>query len=357
MDFWKTVGVLLKRWPVALAVFGITLGIAGAAFAAVPTEYESKGLVILTVPTSGATVTNDPAKPAGQVNPLLAFDGSLQVTSQLLVQTLNDPKIVEQLAGQGATADYQAGDGSLDGPFIMVIADGTSPDEAQRTVSLAFDRVREELTKRQTGLGAPTSTFINMENVVAPTPAEPKIGGKVRAAGAAFALGVAASLTSVYMLESRSRSRARRGTGKAGRAVERAEVVVEPEPTREEEPAAPAPSPLSTAKPLPSGAVLSSGPVPAKPVNGKQPVAARSSGGQHPAQHSNGAQHGGARTPGSTGGHPQPQPGDPNATRRMTPVKPPQAPPGSGQPGSAQPGGGQQGTGKPQPGAPRRPGA
>ncbi|MCG8915577.1 hypothetical protein L6E12_07245 [Actinokineospora sp. PR83] len=228
MDFWRTVGVLLRRWPVALAVFGATLGIAGAVYGTVPTEYESKGLVILTVPTSGATVTNDPTKPPGVVNPLLAFDGSLQITSQLLVQTLNDPKIVEQLTAQGATAKYEAGDGSLDGPFIMVVATGASPDESQRTVSLAFDRVREELSKRQTNLGAPDSTFINMENVVAPTPAEPKIGGKVRAAGAAFALGFAAALTSVYLLESHSRRK--RGGDRAGKSGNgRKAEVAEPE--------------------------------------------------------------------------------------------------------------------------------
>ena len=347
MDFWRTVGVLLRRWPVALAVFGVTLGIAGAVYGTVPTEYESKGLVILTVPTSGATVTNDPTKPPGVVNPLLAFDGSLQITSQLLVQTLNDPKIVEQLTAQGATAKYEAGDGSLDGPFIMVVATGASPDESQRTVSLAFDRVREELSKRQTNLGAPDSTFINMESVVAPTPAEPKIGGKVRAAGAAFALGFAAALTSVYLLESHSRRK--RGGDKAGKAGKsetgRKAGVAEPEELLSGT-AVPEPErkPQQGTRP-PNGAGINGAGVNSAAVNGAtvngsavpnvRLTPAKSDGPVKPnGVPVNGAQVNGTDGKGTangvlpTGARPvQPPNGDPQATRRIAPVqRPPHRP-------------------------------
>ncbi|EWC59129.1 hypothetical protein UO65_5600 [Actinokineospora spheciospongiae] len=350
MDFWRTVGVLLRRWPVALAVFGVTLGIAGAVYGTVPTEYESKGLVILTVPTSGATVTNDPTKPPGVVNPLLAFDGSLQITSQLLVQTLNDPKIVEQLTAQGATAKYEAGDGSLDGPFIMVVATGASPDESQRTVSLAFDRVREELSKRQTNLGAPDSTFINMESVVAPTPAEPKIGGKVRAAGAAFALGFAAALTSVYLLESHSR-RKRGGdkAGKAGKSGRKAEVAepeellsgtAAPEPERKPQQGTRTTNGTGTNGSGVTGAAVNGAAVngsanpnvrltPAKPDGPVKPNGAPVNGAPV-----NGAQVNGTDGKGTangvlpTGARPvQPPNGDPQATRRIAPVqRPPHRP-------------------------------
>ena len=342
MDFWRTVGVLLRRWPVALAVFGITLGIAGAVFAAVPTEYESKGLVILTVPTSGATVTNDPTKPPGVVNPLLAFDGSLQITSQLLVQTLNDPKIVEQLTAQGATATYEAGDGELDGPFILVVATGASPDEAQRTVALAFDRVREELSKRQTTLGAPDSTFINMENVFAPTPAEPKIGGKVRAAGAAFALGFAAALTSVYLLESYSRRKKadgrpdRSGSGRKADTAERAEPVellsgkdaeVRKEPERKPQPAGVNGAGVTSAGI--NGAGVSNVRLTAAPgQKDKQPVgsAGDGKGTANGVLPTNGTRKG-PMSPESARPQPQQANGDPQATRRIAPVQRPQGPP------------------------------
>lgn len=202
MDFWKTIKVLLRRWYVALPVLVLSLGTAGVVFASVPPQYESMGTDLLTVPKAGATVTNDPSKPAGIINPLLAFDASLTTTAQLLTQVLLDPAVYAQLTGGNENIECQAGDGGLRGPFVQVVCTAPTAESAKKTVENAFARLSLELVERQRKLGAPEATFINVEQVVAPTEAALLVGGKLRAAGAALALGLAASLTSAFMIES-----------------------------------------------------------------------------------------------------------------------------------------------------------
>ncbi|MEV6237224.1 hypothetical protein [Lentzea sp. NPDC051838] len=202
MDFWKTIKVLLRRWYVALPVLVLSLGTAGIVFASVPPQYESTGTDLLTVPKAGATVTNDPTKPAGIINPLLAFDASLTTTAQLLTQVLLDPAVYAQLTGNDKHIECQAGDGGLRGPFVQVVCTAPTPEASKKTVENAFARLSSELIERQKKLGAPEATFINVETVVAPTEATLLVGGKLRAAGAALALGLAASLTSAFMIES-----------------------------------------------------------------------------------------------------------------------------------------------------------
>ncbi|MEU7475920.1 hypothetical protein AB0A63_08040 [Lentzea sp. NPDC042327] len=200
MDFWKTIKVLLRRWYVALPVLLLSLGGAGVVFASVPPEYESTGTDLLTVPKAGATL--DPSKPSGIINPLLAFDASLTTTAQLLTQVLLDPAVYAQLTRNNPDIECEAGDGGLRGPFVQVVCKAPTPEAARATVDGAFKRLSQELVERQRKLGAPESTFINVETVVAPTEATLLVGGKLRAAGAALALGLAASLTSAYMIES-----------------------------------------------------------------------------------------------------------------------------------------------------------
>lgn len=216
MDFWKTLGILLRRWYVAVPVFVVSLAIAGGVYATVPTQYESTGTIVLTSPTAGATTVLDPSKATGPGNPLLDFGGSLTITTQLLIQSLNSPSVGQQIAAGSGGGSYQAGDGLTGGPFVVIVGTAKSPALAQLTVSLALKHARTELASRQTSLKAPPSTFINTQDVVTPTPATAKIGGKVRAAGVALALGLIASLAAAFGIESVMVNRRRKRADAAG---------------------------------------------------------------------------------------------------------------------------------------------
>lgn len=206
MDFWKTLVVLVRRWYVAVPTLVMSLGLAAVTFQSVPSKFEANGSVVLLSPTGGASTKNDD----GQTNPLLGFDSSLTTVSTALTQVLLSPDVVTELTDQGATADYQVGNGNLGGPFINVVADGQSPSEAQRTVRLVLKRARTELKNREIAYHAPPSTYIQVDDLVKPTEAKQLLGGKVRAAGAALALGLAASLSMAFLVESVGENRRER---------------------------------------------------------------------------------------------------------------------------------------------------
>jgi hypothetical protein len=207
MDFWKTIRVLLRRWRVAVPVFAMSLGLAAGVYVSVDTEYESSGTIVLTSPTDGPRVAAGATEPADRVNPLLAFDASLNTSATIIIQKLQDPTVQEQLLEGSKEMGYEIGNGQLTGPFIVVVALAKTPDEAKATVTRVLDRAKTELKTSQEALKAPASTFIAPVDIIAPTNAEPKTGGKVRFAAVALVLGFIASLSSAYGMESFTQSR------------------------------------------------------------------------------------------------------------------------------------------------------
>lgn len=217
MDFWSTVRILLRRWYIAIPVFGLTLLAAGSVYASVPTRYESTGTLVLVAPPGGATIGPEEPTDRKRTNPLLAFDGSLTITAQILIQSMGSKDVQEELGLPGTTDAYQVGNGLLDGPFVVVVAESSQDQRSQEIATQALERIRRELDQRQIDLGAPPPTFITAAQVVPPTPPEPKTGGKIRAAGVALVLGFAASLGSAYMLESMLLARRKRRADKLAR--------------------------------------------------------------------------------------------------------------------------------------------
>lgn len=202
MDFWSTVRILLRRWYVAIPVFGLTLLAASAVYTSVPTRYESTGTLVLVAPPGGASIGTEEPADRTRTNPLLAFDGSLTTTAQILIQSMGSKEVQEELGLPGTEDAYKVGNGLLDGPFVVVVAESARDQRSQEIATAVLERTRRELDQRQTDLGAPAPTFISAAQVVPPSPPEPKIGGKVRAAGVALVLGFTASLGAAYALES-----------------------------------------------------------------------------------------------------------------------------------------------------------
>jgi hypothetical protein len=215
MDFWKTLGVLMRRWYVAAPVLVVSIGLAIGAYFSVHTDYESTGTIVLASSADGPKAGSGDSATQVKINPLLAFDGSLNTTAQIIIQTLQDPDLKERLLAGTTQTDYQVGSGQLTGPFIIVVVTGGSPQVAQDTVKKVLDSARAELTSRQQSLKAPQSTFINAVQVVAPTQATAKTGGKTRFAVVALVLGFIASLGSAYAWESISIGRKRRAAAES----------------------------------------------------------------------------------------------------------------------------------------------
>lgn len=209
MDFWSTVRVLLRRWYVALPIFVVSLGLAGGVYLSVSPQYESQGTLVLTAPAAGARVAVGDTIPAEKINPLLAFDGSLTTSAQIIIAAVADPAVAKQFSEVGGVpSSYEVSDGKLAGPFIVVVATAGSPSAAEATVAGVLEKANQELNSRQTELQAPASTFIRANVIVNPTPSAELVGGKVRFAAVALMLGIIGGLTAAYGYESYQQHRA-----------------------------------------------------------------------------------------------------------------------------------------------------
>jgi hypothetical protein len=203
MDFWMTIRVLLRRWYIALPVFAVSLGLAGGVFFSVSAQYESTATIVLTSPSSGARVGAGGSQSGEKINPLLAFDGSLTTSAQIVIETLKDPAILKQYENvDGAPAGIAVGNGQLAGPFIVVVVTAATAEGATRTAGSVLELARKQLAARQESLQAPASTYIRADSIVNPTPGKALIGGKVRYASVALLLGLIAGLTAAYGFES-----------------------------------------------------------------------------------------------------------------------------------------------------------
>lgn len=210
MDFWKTMGVLLRRWYVSVPIFVVSIALGGAVFFVVPTQYESTGTLVLTAPTSGGVTVINPKDATGPGNPLLDFQGSLTITTQLLIQSLSSPTVQQNIANQTDATTMQAGDGQTGGPFVVIVADAPSREKAEKSVALALQYASDELNQRQKALNAPPSTFIVTQVVVAPTQATTKLSSKFKVGGIALAAGLVIGLAAAFAWESMAGNRRRK---------------------------------------------------------------------------------------------------------------------------------------------------
>ncbi|RKT53963.1 hypothetical protein [Saccharothrix australiensis] len=190
MDFWGAVRTLRRRWYVAVPSAVVAVAVAAGVFLSIPTRYQSSGVMVLTTPAAGGTFSQKVTpEEAVKINPLLAFDGSLATTSQILSQILADPKTREQLGiAKDSPTSFTATGGGQNGPFLFVTGDSETPEQAEKMVTTVMEFAAKELEDQQRKLKAPESTFITSQVIVNPTEAEAQIGGKVRYAGAAFVL-------------------------------------------------------------------------------------------------------------------------------------------------------------------------
>ncbi|HEV2779865.1 MAG TPA: hypothetical protein VGX25_10750 [Actinophytocola sp.] len=217
MDFWKAILGLIRRKYVGLPILIAAIAMAAMAFLLSPNRYTSSTMLVLTTPTSGGTLSQDPSKPAGLTNPLLNFDDGLKTTSAILIQAMNTPEVARDLGAAGGPSKLTINDGSgnpelfgVNGPFVFIEGESTSADEARALVERAQQRVRDELLNRQKALNAPPSTYITMTDVVAPSAPEIQRGEQLQIAVAALVLTLVTGLAGAYGAERVLAARRRR---------------------------------------------------------------------------------------------------------------------------------------------------
>jgi hypothetical protein len=92
MEFWKTILGLARRKFIGLPLLAVALGTAALAYFLVPAHYVSTTTMVLTTPTGGGTLSQDPTKPNGLTNPLLNFDEGLKTAATIVIHAMNTPE-------------------------------------------------------------------------------------------------------------------------------------------------------------------------------------------------------------------------------------------------------------------------
>jgi hypothetical protein len=229
MEFWKAILGLARRKYVGLPILGLAVIIAAAAYLFSPAHYVSSTTMVLTIPTSGGTFSQDPSKPTGLTNPLLNFGDGLKTTSAILIQSMNTPEVAQEIGAAGGSTKITINDGSgnaalmgVTGPFVFIQGESSSAEEAQAVVLRAQQRIRDELLNRQKALNAPPITYITMVDVVPPSTPEVQRGAQLQLGAAGLVLTVITGLLGAYGAERLLAARRRKADGEA--------VEDEPEP-------------------------------------------------------------------------------------------------------------------------------
>ena len=121
-----------------MPAFFATLVLAGAAYSAVPVQYQSGSVLVLTTPLAGGTQATHERNPTALTNPLLTFDRSLALTASIVIQQMNSSETAFALGVvPGGTTEYRVTNGSTNpelletGPFLFVQGTGPTPEAAR----------------------------------------------------------------------------------------------------------------------------------------------------------------------------------------------------------------------------------
>jgi len=217
MEFWSTIGGLIRRKGVIIPAVLVAVALAALAHFGTPTTYESSTTMVMTTTEYGGSESRDPTKPNELTNPMLNFNDSLRTTSTILIQAMNTPDVLEQLGATRGHTQLIINDGRTNpdllgsnGPFLYIEGRSTSPADARRIVVDAQKLMEQKLTEWQKGLNAPEKTYVSLVDVVSPTAPKASGGRATKLALMAFLFGFVLCLGIAYFgNQVRARRRAR----------------------------------------------------------------------------------------------------------------------------------------------------
>ncbi|MBA2954223.1 hypothetical protein GON03_07810 [Nocardioides sp. MAH-18] len=224
MDFWITIVGLVRRKAVIIPAVVVAAVLGAAAYVNTPVSYVSSSLMVMTTTEYGGSASQDPLNPTPMTNPMLNFNDSLRTSAAILIQAMNTMDAAQQL-GIDADTRLVVNDGrtnpdllGLNGPFLYIVAESSSPEEAQQVVVQAQQLMRDKLLSWQRAVKAPARTYVSMVDVVTPTAPAADGARAKKLAGAAALAGFFLTIGIAYV-GSRTR-RGRRATATATASAE-----------------------------------------------------------------------------------------------------------------------------------------
>jgi capsular polysaccharide biosynthesis protein len=189
--------ILIHRWYLTLPGLLLAVAIAGVTFCIVPPQYTSSGIAMLVPPKS------DPGQ--NSANPLLNFNPSLNLTALVMAQALDTPATAAELGlveGRDSFTVKNMDENDIDRkagqPVLYVTARSSSPDRSVSIVTSVFNKARQELSEKQSGLHVSTRNGINLVSVIDATP--PRLVPGVRLIMSGISLILALLVLSILVL-------------------------------------------------------------------------------------------------------------------------------------------------------------
>ena len=212
MDVLSLLRLFVRHWRVTAPAAVLTvLALVAAVLLSSPT-YEATGTVALVnppeVPEADPTEVPTPGStPEVGQNPFTRYN-DLSIVADILARVLDSDSKRVELEAEGVT-DYEVTANTLQrGPVIEVIGQGPDAEAATRSAELVVAEVDSVLTELQRAEGADPLYFISIAPIEESSTATAMYGSTMRAAIAALALGVLATLGLTVVAEAVTRRRA-----------------------------------------------------------------------------------------------------------------------------------------------------
>ncbi|WP_166389565.1 hypothetical protein [Nocardioides ochotonae] len=178
---------LARRWVVVLIGLALTAVGCFGVLQTVGTQYQASSQVVLLLPPEAS----GPATPS---NPFLNLQAGQVTLASMLAGNVSTPDVARTLAGAGHDAEYDVAVLPGAGPIMQITTTSTDPAAAISTRDAVMKEIDTQLAQLQKRAEVPPRQLISGDRVAVSSGAEALGGSRIRALGAAAAVGLLATL-------------------------------------------------------------------------------------------------------------------------------------------------------------------
>ncbi|WP_225847065.1 O-antigen ligase family protein [Streptomyces sp. HPF1205] len=207
MNLGEILAVLRRRWYVVVPLALVSLLAGGYLYSSVPVSYESQSSVSLLDSTAVAKLA-----PAFG-NPIADAGGSLVVTADVLIRTLQSNDAAHGLLGLGVTDRYAVGfAANTSGPLVSLSVTGTDRAKVLRETATLTQFAADQLRALQAAAKVPPQYYVKAAPIVLPQTPVSRLKSRYQYVAAVVIAGLVAAFFLAFAAESAALARrARRG--------------------------------------------------------------------------------------------------------------------------------------------------
>ncbi len=196
MEFWTSVKVIIRRWYVVVPCLLLTAVIGLYLVKHVQPTYQASGSVLLS--GSGQAADTETASTVPGVNPYANMDQSQ--LAFLVSQSAGSTAFQEQMTAAGATGAYSVT--AIPGePAMTVTLTAPTAEQAMTSYRRLVTLLNDQIHLKQRAVGAPTNTFVGVQDWTSPSSAVPVNAAKVKALILVLVIGLLLTLGLTFLVD------------------------------------------------------------------------------------------------------------------------------------------------------------